>query len=374
MTLNEVSEILRGLRIPTSLTITPINLEEEKKKFFDSDTYNPQFKYFVRKNNNNNVLWELSKLEKVVGVDKRISDFYIQLISDKKMSSEYLKYTGNNEMFSKYTKEYFGMPSYKLFTNACLVLKGKNKGYNISEKIKGERVLSPTEVKQALENTLKELGLNDWIVKESINIPKNGIRTAPKDKKISFDKNIERSKSLLKKSIIHEIGTHVLRSYNGSLSGVPALYNTNVRSYLEIEEGLAMYNEESMGVLSLDSLRHRALMVYAIYVGENMSFRTLYNVLRGFCKPIEAFDITYRVKRGLSDTSKPGIYPKDMVYFKGFRKVRKRLEKNQSLYAKLYAGKIDLDMVKLVDDGIINKPSIVPSKEMFDSIFQKIGL
>ena len=45
MTLKEVSELLQELRIPTSLVFTPVNLDEEKKKFFDSDTYNPVFKY-----------------------------------------------------------------------------------------------------------------------------------------------------------------------------------------------------------------------------------------------------------------------------------------------------------------------------------------
>jgi len=45
MKLDEVSVLLGQLRIPTSFVLTPINLEEEEEKFFESDTYNPVFKY-----------------------------------------------------------------------------------------------------------------------------------------------------------------------------------------------------------------------------------------------------------------------------------------------------------------------------------------
>ena len=374
MAIDEVSNILRKLRIPTALTITPINLDEEKKKFLDSNTYNPQFKYNIRPNSNDSVFKELSNVVKITGVDKRISDFYIQLIKEKKMASEYLKVVGNNKLFSERTKEYFGAISPKLYRNACLVLKRKVSKYKLIDSKSDSKLLQYPEIKKAIELTLKELGLSDWIVKESLNIAKNGMKTAPKSKEILLDKNIKRSSLLLKKSIIHEIGTHVLRSYNGVNSGVPALYNTNIRSYLDIEEGLALYNEEYMNVLTYDYLKHRALLVYAIYIGEQLSFRLLFEILRGFCKPIEAFDITYRVKRGLSDTSKPGIYPKDAAYFRGFRKVRKAIKNDSSLYSKLYSGKIDLEMINWVDEGVIRKAEIVPSKELFDTIFQKIGL
>ena len=40
---------------------------------------------------------------------------------------------------------------------------------------------------------------------------------------------------------------------------------------------------------------------------------------------------------GLGDTSKPGIYSKDVVYYRGFRRVRKRLAEDPTAFAKLYA-------------------------------------
>ena len=45
ITLEEVSTKLEKLRLPTALVFTPLNLEVERKKFFNSDIYSPYFKY-----------------------------------------------------------------------------------------------------------------------------------------------------------------------------------------------------------------------------------------------------------------------------------------------------------------------------------------
>lgn len=374
MSIVEITQILSTLRLPTSLTFTPINLESEKEKFFASDTYNPHFEYKVRENKNADVFKKLKSLKKVVGVDPRISDFYLKLIEDKIVVDSLLRSTGNNELFTNINKSYYKFPTEKQFKNSTVVLKGNLKKYNLVQNPKEDRVLKFDEIKNAINTTFEVLGLTDWNVSQSLNIPKNGMKTGVKGKEILIGQEIERSPLLLKKSIIHEIGTHVLRSHNGISCGVPALFKSNISEYWDTEEGLALYNEEKMGVLTAEYLKHRALMLYAIYIGESMSFRNLFNVLRGFSKPKEAFDITYRVKRGLSDTSMAGIYTKDATYFRGFGKVRKTVSENPEIYSKLYSGKISLKMVEWVDEGLINKASIVPSKEMFDSIFQKIGL
>ncbi|MDD4382269.1 MAG: hypothetical protein PHE21_02915, partial [Candidatus Dojkabacteria bacterium] len=52
MKLEEVTKLLDELKIPIALVFTPTNLESERKKFFESDTYNPVFQYRVVKNHN----------------------------------------------------------------------------------------------------------------------------------------------------------------------------------------------------------------------------------------------------------------------------------------------------------------------------------
>jgi hypothetical protein len=376
LTLEEVTDILQQLRIPVSLVFTPTNLKEEKKKFFNSDTYEPYFEYRIVKNRNSEIFKQLSNLKKISDVDPRISDFYLQLIEDKKLSSDLMHNVGNNDLVTELSLKKYGVPSAKLFRNSARVLRGKLDKYDVKihKKLDREDKLNYKQIEKVFDVTFDILGLEDWEIAPSKNIPKNAIKIGVKSKKVYVDPNIKRSEYKIKKLLVHEIGTHVLRSYNGFKTGFPALGNANVSSYLDIEEGLASWNEESMGYLTDKWLKIKAGMTWAIYLGERMSFRQLYNALSGTFLKYSSWDIAYRVKRGLGDTSYPGIYAKDVVYFRGFRKVKKALEEDPTLYEKLYAGKIDIKRTKWVDEGLIPKPKIVPSKELWEDIFKKAGL
>ena len=60
MSLKDITSLLNELRIPTALVFTPINLESEKKKFFNSEKYNPLFQYRIVKNSNKKIFEKLS--------------------------------------------------------------------------------------------------------------------------------------------------------------------------------------------------------------------------------------------------------------------------------------------------------------------------
>lgn len=377
MSLKDVTTLLDGLRIPISLVFTPTNLELEKKKFFDSDTYEPQFKYRMIKNRNREILSELSNVREISDVDPRISSFYIELINSKKDACDLLTSVGDSENITNISVKKYGRPSPKLYRNACRVLRGRVEKYRAVEfkdDDKKNKMLEYSEIEDVFNEAFGILGLEGWHVNKSINIVKNGAKVGVKRKEVLLDPNIERSVFNLKKTMVHEIGTHAIRAYNGANTGFEALSKANLPSYLDVEEGLATWNESDMGLLTVKTLKEKAAYVYAVYIGESMTFRGLYNSLLGVVPKKTAFKITYRVKRGLEDTSYPGIYTKDIVYFRGLRMVMKRLEKDKSLYSKLYAGKIDFKQCKWVDEGLIPQPLIVPSKEMWSGVFKKVGI
>ncbi len=377
MSLDEVSNILSDVRTPITYSFTPINLEEEKKKFFDSETYNPQFKYTLLKNRNREIFQSLEELDYIDDVDPRISDFYLELIKSKELVHNLYQSVGNNEMVTKFSEERYGSVSPKLFQNATLVIKGNVSKYNVidNERLKGSKKLSTNDVIDIMKYFLDLYQLNDWnVIISKKNLSKN-IRVGVKDKEIVLGSDqVSKSAFRLRKTIVHEIGTHVLRWYNGLLSGIPALTKSNNAGYHDIEEGLASYNEEISGLMDFSTLRQKALLVYAIYIGKNLSFRQLYTVLRGFVSKNTAFNLTLRVKRGLSDTSIPGIYAKDASYFRGFRMVRKKIENNPSLYKKLYAGKISFKQISWVDDGLIPMPQYIYDIDTYNSHFKKLGI
>jgi len=376
MKLEEVTKLLEQLRIPTGLVFTPTNLKEEKKRFFNSETYEPNFEYRVVKNRNSEILKELSSLKIVSDIDPRISNFYIKLIESKKNSSNLMHGVGNNELVTELSLKKYGSPSSKLFRNASRVLRGKLDKYDVvdADKISKGEVLNYDQIDEVFRVVFESLKLSDWTISPSKNISKNAVRVGIKRKQIFVDPNITRSEYKLKKLLIHEIGTHVLRSHNGFKTGFSALGNANLPSYLDIEEGLASWNEESMGYLTDNWLKKKAGLVWAIFLGEGMTFRQLYNALSGNFLKYSAWDIVYRVKRGLGDTSYSGIYAKDIVYFRGFRRVKAILEKDPTMYEKLYAGKIDFKQTKWVDDGLLKKPEIIPTKELWNEIFKKANI
>ncbi|HPR92155.1 MAG TPA: DUF1704 domain-containing protein [Candidatus Dojkabacteria bacterium] len=376
ITLEEVSTKLEKLRLPTALVFTPLNLEVERKKFFNSDIYSPYFKYRIVKNSNEKILQELSKVEEISDIDPRVSQFYVDLIKSKGQTNELMNAVGNNLRVSEISKERFGIPSEKLYRNACRVLRGTFNNYRLikNPSLKKESLLDFNDIVNVFDLVFEELGLSDWQVYKSQNMAKNGMKVGIKRKQILVNPEIHKSRFKLKKSIVHEVGTHVLRSINGFSTNFAALGNANLPSYLDIEEGLATYNESDMGLLTETGLKKKAALIFAIKNGEQMTFRELYNCLLGIFPKYAAFDIVYRVKRGLADTAKPGIYTKDIVYFRGFRRVKNSLEKDNSLYNKLYSGKISLKQVSWVEEGLIPKAKIVPSKEMWTKIFKKAGL
>jgi len=374
--LDEVTKLLGDLRIPTALVFTPTNLETEKKKFFNSETYNPVFEYRIVKNNNKEILKKLSNVKEIVDVDPRISDFYLQLIDSKKEASDLMYAVGNNEEVTDISVHRYGKPSDKLFRNAARVLRGKMDSYSVvkDDGAKKGEILYYDDIVKVFNIVFQELGLEGWSVNKSINIAKNGVKIGVKKKEILVDANIERTKFKLRKTLIHEVGTHALRAYNGLKCGFDALSNANLPEYLDVEEGLATWNESNMGLLTDKWLKNKAALTWAIYLGEDLSFRELYNVLLAVLPKYSAFDVTYRVKRGLGDTHDRGIYCKDVAYFRGFRKVKKKLEENPRLYNQLYAGKITFKQCEWVEDGLLPMPNNVPDKEKWLEIFEKAGI
>ena len=374
--LGEVTELLKNFRIPTALVFTPTNLESEKKKFFDNDKYNPVFEYRIVKNKNKEILRQLASVKEISDVDPRISDFYMELIDSKKEADALMNAVGDNESITDISIHRYGKTNDKLFRNAARVLRGKLDSYNVvNEKdVKKGDILYYNDIVPIFNTVFSELGLDDWSVNKSINIAKNGVKVGIKRNEILVDPNIERTKFKLRKTLVHEVGTHALRSYYGMKSGIEAISNANLPSYLDVEEGLATWNENNMGLLTDKWLKNKAALAWAIYIGEDLSFRELYNALLAVLPKYSAFDVTYRVKRGLGDTHDRGIYSKDVVYFRGFRMVRKKLEENPRLYNELYAGKITFKQCEWVEDGLIPMPMNVPDKGKWLEIFKKAGI
>jgi hypothetical protein len=376
MELEEVEELMSKIATPLSLYLMPTNYDEEKEKFYDSSNYNPQFKYRKANKNNDRIFRELKDLQEITDIDPEISKYIIKVIKYKKQASDLLESIGEDERFVRISKERFGVPSHKLFKKACKILRRRYGDIEIAKRNNKlrEKILRYDDLVPIFEKVFEVLGLDGWTFEKSKAIMSSGFRTTVKTKRVMVDPKVEVSAEKLRKTIIHEVGTHALRGHNGYKTGYKVFGKPNLPSYLDYEEGLAMYNEENYGVLRDIDIKKRAAYVYAIYLSRSMSFREVYDAVHGIYPRKSAFDVVYRVKRGLSDTSKPGCYYKDQVYLRGFFKTRRKLEKDVVSYKYMYAGKIPYKYIYLVEEGIIPKPNVVPSKKLFADLFEDVGL
>ena len=69
----------------------------------------------------------------------------------------------------------------------------------------------------------------------------------------------------------------------------------------------------------------------------------VYQKLRGLgLRARRAFHLAARVKRGLSDTGKPGAFSKELIYFRGAQKIHAFVEAGGDL-KKLFIGKVALE-------------------------------
>ncbi len=310
----------------------PLNANEEMRKVFKDNNYNPRLKYDPPKKSLIGVEKTLLSLEtdnSVYGrlLKKKANEFYNFLTM--------VKSVGKKE-FTDYSIKIYGKPSLDLIRESKRILK-----------IDEEEVWKRYSRLSMQKRFSDEFSLNkyDWKVKEKMMVAGAAISTKRKTLVLNQDK--EFSESDVKRLVIHEIGTHVKRFENGKKQNYK-MFSFGFPNYLETEEGLAAYNEYKCGLLSPRILKGYAGRVIANNLSLKNSFCGVYNCLLDYFPKQEAWTLALRSKRGLTDTSKKGGFTKDHIYLKGFLRVKEYVEKGGNL-KKLYIGKIGLEHVPLID-------------------------
>lgn len=142
--------------------------------------------------------------------------------------------------------------------------------------------------------------------------------------------------------IQHEVGIHLVTSYNGKCQPLQQL-SVGLSDYLPFQEGMAIVAEVAMGGLDRGRLRHLAGRVLAVdCLLSGMSFDETFNHLRReFDFPLRAlFEMVARVYRG-------GGFTKDSVYLRGLVETL-RLIPLQEDFAGVFAGKIGFHHIPLI--------------------------
>lgn len=213
-----------------------------------------------------------------------------------------------------------------------------------------------------MQATLERTGVQGWHV--IVFEPMNAMMSVDRlDKEIRIRKGAMFAQDALRRLLVHEIGVHILRYENGALQPI-RLFRNGFTGFIDTEEGLAVYSEESSGVLEADTLRKYAGRVLAAHLALNQSFFEVFQALVPLFGQEMAFEIIVRAKRGFTDTAQPGAHTKDIVYLRGYLQIKAHLEQHPEDYPLLFTGKVGLQHLPLVrellESGIVTLPTTLP--------------
>jgi uncharacterized protein (TIGR02421 family) len=310
----------------------PVNSSEEMKKMFKDNNYNPKFKY-------GSSIRNYKRIEKHLLSLKTDDTVYGKLLKTKIKELHnmlnMIRSVGKKE-FTKHSIKTYGKPDKSLLDEANSILSS-------DEEEVWNRYSRLSMTKKFMDNfALRNL---DWKVKEKEMVA--GATFNVKNKTLFINSNRDYSENDVKRLVVHEIGTHIIRSENANKQGYK-MFKFGFPGYLSTEEGLAAYNEFCAGLLTPRILKNYAGRVLANHLSLKSSFSAVYNHLLEKFPKGDAWTLTLRAKRGLKDSSKPGAFTKDHLYLKGFLKVKKFAENGGDM-RKLYVGKVGVEHVPLLD-------------------------
>lgn len=332
--------------------INPINTAKEKEKFFKSKDYEPQFEYSNYRQN----LELMKKRLKNMKPGKTIMGKILGNKRDDLFLMANLLQNRGKEDFTYYSIKLYDKPDKKLVKEARKLMKLKKK--------KQKATISSKELVRKMRRVFLQYGVH-WKVREKDMVAKAAVMGSERELRIK--KNEKFSDEIVKRLIVHEVGTHIMRIENGSEQPYK-LFEYGFPGYLETEEGLAVVNEELNGCLNPRVLRIYAGRVLAIDKSLKYGFRETYNYLTKYFDKQLAWKLTLRAKRGLIDTSQPGACTKDLVYLKGYVDVKNYVQKGGKL-ENLYYGKIGIQHIELMDKipGLVH-PYYLPMFRYFNFI------
>lgn len=269
--------------------VTPVNLLSEREKFFSDNSYNPQFEYEEPADDDELYKYGTPSPEYLKLAENIVRNAYANA-SETQLRSTLGPPISQQEVEKRITD--------------FLILHSLEKRYELvwSQTFISRTTISANTIKLRLPSDFRHQDLNGMLY--------------------------------------HEIGTHALRQVNyEEQPWFKQKKQFGFRSYLKTEEGLATIHDL---LPKSDVLAHsKALNYLATEAAQRYSFSELWEYLTPYIDNLDRrWTMVLRKKRGLTDTSQPGGFTKDLVYFEGFVDMLRWLREYSYDLRGLYYGKI----------------------------------
>lgn len=312
--------------------VNPLNIEKEKHRFFASKyTLEPEFKYPKIKFDPYKLqrLFFSQRLERIE--DESIRKLYQDVIYYYANMIQCIETIGQGKKFYFNSLRAFGTPTEKDVQNARFILHFKDEPGSMDM----DKVFSPDDAKAYFEDYITRYSF-PLKIRFSTNIAAEAM-VSNSSQTLLIKKNVKFSKNQLLTLANHEIGVHLVTTFNG-LDQPLKIFSNGLPKNVETQEGLSVFSEYMGGALTLRRLKELAYRVMAADgLIKGYSFADTFDLIHGQYKlnREEAFGITLRAHRG-------GGFTKDRLYLSGLRKIYKRYQNEEPLDI-LFTGKVSLD-------------------------------
>ena len=319
-------------RIELLSYINPLNAEKEKQRFFASKyTDEPRFKYPKLKFDP----YKLHRLFFSHRIDRIeedvIRELYQEVIYFYSNMVQCIETIGQGKNFYYNSLRVYGTPTEKDVQNARFILHFEEEPPSAFM----EKKHSTQEALRYFEDFAKpyDFPLN---VRLSTHIAAEAM-VSNSSQSLLLKRNALFSDNQLLTLAHHEIGVHLLTTYNGLLQPL-RIFSNGLPRNVETQEGLAVFAEYMGGALTVKRLKELAYRVIASHtLSKGYSFADTFDLIHNQYKLNReaAFTITLRAHRG-------GGFTKDRLYLSGLRKIYKRYQKEIPM-DRLLIGKVSLD-------------------------------
>lgn len=345
---NNINDIVKKIELLSY--VNPINVEEEKEKFFKSKYLtDPQFKYpeidFDRFQLHRQLISQpFEHIE-----DENIRELYEDIIYAYSGLVQCIQTIGTKRKFYYNSLRSFGTPTEQDVENAKFILHFEEED---ASEAQFQPKYSPKETEEIFREYSKQYDFSYHIKfskdMSAIAMVLNNIKTLVINEKHTFSDNE------LAVLTNHEIGVHMVTTMNGLLQPLK-IFSNGFPNYEETQEGLAVFSEYMSNNLTVKRLKELAYRVIAVdSLAKGYSFSTTF---RKFVNTYDldretAFNISVRAHRG-------GGFTKDYLYLSGLKKIYNYYKSGKDMKP-LLRGKIALDYLEnigsLADNGYIVDP------------------
>jgi alpha-L-glutamate ligase-like protein/uncharacterized protein (TIGR02421 family) len=347
--LQKADEIICDIDEQISLigAIKPINQGEEKIKFLSDSKYNPNFEYADKEY----PIEEFrDKLKRLKLDDSPLGTILAHKRGELLSKLDVIENIGKDNEFTNAAIKLYGKPNESTVNYAKELLK------NYKKTAHKKKTYNSEQLRARCKKLLTEYGIKEWriLMKEHL----TSRATIGKNYTLLIRKNAVFHEDEMQKLLVHELETHMLTTLNGKNQPY-RIFERGFSRYLETQEGLAIYNQESIYPLknNLSIILGTILASLAL----KKSFREVYEFAKKHTDDEDsAWQLAVKAKRGLKDTEKIGGFTKNHLYLQGYLKVKEYLEKG-GLIEDIYLGKINVEQLPLVRQlKDIKQPKYLP--------------